>query len=73
MIKIINDDNDDFWTQEKSGNKNYHLSVYNKAWSRMRYYFAKHVLKNITKMFGKHIDLLDSSIMSYDGNMNIFF
>ena len=70
VIKVTTDHSGDFWTLERSDNKNYHLRVYsvdrrrsdgNVTWRDI----------NVTTTDGKHIDL-PYSRLSYDGNMNIF-
>ena len=71
VIKVITDHSDDFWTLERSYSGNYHLRVYcvdrrrsdgNVTWRDI----------NVITTDGEHIDLSDSSSLSYDGNMNIF-
>ena len=70
VIKVTTDHSDDFWTLERSDNKDWHLRVYSVdrrcsddkvTWRDI----------NVITTDGKHINLYYCSL-SYDGNMNIF-
>ena len=70
VIKVTTDHSDDFWTLERSDNKDWHLGVCSVDRRRSDDKVTWRDI-NVPTTDGKHIKLSCSSL-SYDGNMNIF-
>ena len=70
VIKVTTDNNDDFWTLEVDNNKKYHLRVYSADTSNVNSSVKWRDIQVIPKN-GK-LKSFESSIMTHDGNMNVF-
>ena len=71
VIKLSTELNDDFWAVDEDDQQIYHLRMY----SMKRSHLGKNLTWrdiDVTTTDGKHIEVSHASLLSYDGNMNIF-